>query len=258
MSALFGGVVKQARVTFARENTAMFNANFTALKQLVNRLTTKDLEIPPELLTASSFQRRAPVKYLEIFEHRTFTMSVFIVADQYTMPMHNHPGHGLLRVISGKARIQSYSLDRPLHRTPKNLLIAYEEAPVEYTIENECSVLTPTTCNIHEIAAVGSNPVAFFDVLSPPYESNLSADGPKKCLFYRKVDNPEDTVYRPWATSPKPSTSTEGTTINSNNQTTTDKKIYPCQVYLQEIRPPFHYFCDEVQYKAPALPFSIE
>lgn len=249
MSALFVSVVKQAVITFARENTAMFNANFSNLKQLVNRLTTKDLEIPPDILTASSFIRRAPVKYLEILEHRTFTMSVFIVADKYTMPLHDHPGHGLLRVISGKARIQSYSLDRPLHRTPKNLLIAYEEAPVEYTTENECSVLTPTECNIHEIAAVGSNPVAFFDVLSPPYESDVSEGGPKKCLFYRKVENPEDTVYRPWATSSKPSTSTEGTT---------DKTNYPCQVYLQEIRPPFHYFCDEIQYKAPAFPFSIE
>lgn len=105
MSVLFARVVKQALITFERDNYAAFMANFNTLKQLVDQLTSNDLNIQPELLASSSFQHsaRAPVKYIEIFEHKSFTMSVFIVSNKYTMPMHDHPGHGLLRVISGTA-----------------------------------------------------------------------------------------------------------------------------------------------------------
>lgn len=97
MSALFARVVKQALITFECENAPAFKTNFSLLKQLVNQLTSNDLNIPSELFAASSFQdrpNRAPVKYIEIFEHKTFTMSVFIMENKYTMPIHDHPGHG--------------------------------------------------------------------------------------------------------------------------------------------------------------------
>lgn len=245
MSALFANVAKQAVVTFARENFAMFNANFTALKQLVDQLTAKDLDIPLDLLTTKCFTQsptRAPVKYLEIFEHQTFTMSVFIIANNYTMPLHDHPGHGLLRVISGKARIQSYSLDRPLGNALPNLLAAYEETPIERTERNECSILTPTKCNIHDITAVGTSPAAFFDILSPPYESELSECGPKRCLFYRKV------VYRSTSPSTIMITTSDGSAVESISQTQSGERT---PVYLQRIRVPSHYHCDDIPYNPP-------
>lgn len=100
MSLLFARVVKQALITFERENYAAFKANFNKLKQLVDQLTSTDLNIPPELLGSNSFQHpsaRAPVKYIEIFEHKSFTMSVFIVTNKYTMPLHDHPGNELTK-----------------------------------------------------------------------------------------------------------------------------------------------------------------
>lgn len=190
MSALFARVVKQALITFERENYATFKTNFQTLKQLVDQLTIKDLAISSELLNGASFQTptsQAPVKYIGIFEHKTFTMSVFIMQSKYTMPMHDHPGHGLLRILSGTARIQSYTVDKPIDNVPPRIMAAIEEPTMELSEISECSVLTPTKCNLHEITAISRVPAAFFDILSPPYESNISMLGPKKCLFYRKL-----------------------------------------------------------------------
>lgn len=238
MSVLFARVVKQALITFERENYAAFKANFNTLKQLVDQLTSNDLNIPPELLGSNSFQHstsRAPVKYIEIFEHKTFTMSVFIVTNKYTMPLHDHPGHGLLRVLSGTARIQSYTLEHPLQNTP-HILSVIEEPPIEYSSKSGCSVLTPTTRNVHEITATGNSPAAFFDILSPPYESQISLHGPKKCSFYRKI---------PF----KPSNDVENRTSHSADEEASDKSKQIA--YLQQIRVPNHYYCDNIYYNPP-------
>lgn len=246
MSALFARIVKQALITFERENYASFMANFNTLKQLVDQLTSTDLNIPPELFGSNSFQQtpgcQAPVKYIEIFEHKTFTMSVFIVANKYTMPLHDHPGHGLLRVLSGTARIQSYTLEHPLQNTP-HILPALEEAPIEFTAKNACSILTPTHRNLHEITAAGTSAAAFFDILSPPYESDISMYGPKKCLFYRKIPL-------------KPAAATD--TVNHHNhhhhhhnhdEETSSKSKH--HAYLQQIRVPNSYYCDNIYYNPP-------
>lgn len=242
MSALFARVVKQALITFKRENYAAFKSNFNMLKQLVDQLTSNDLNISPDLFDSNSFQQtsgHAPVKYIEIFEHKTFTMSVFIVANKYTMPLHDHPGSGLLRVISGTVRIQSYTLEHPLQNTP-HILSAIEEAPIEFTVKNGCSVLTPTHRNLHEITATGTSAAAFFDILSPPYESNISLYGPKKCLFYRKI---------PF----KPTTDTTDHQRTNNHsdhaeEASSKSKHY---AYLQQIRVPNSYYCDNIYYSPP-------
>lgn len=240
MSALFARVVKQALVTFERENYGSFKTNFNILKQLVDQLSSSDLNIPPESFGSNSFQptsARAPVKYIEILEHKTFTMSVFIVANKYTMPLHDHPGHGLLRVISGTARIQSYTLEHPLQNTP-HILSVIEESPTEFNSKSGCSVLTPTVRNIHEITATGTSSAAFFDILSPPYESEISLYGPKKCLFYRKIPFKPSTDSLPHRTSHS---------TNDEEASSKSKQI----AYLQQIRVPNHYYCDNIYYNPP-------
>lgn len=228
MSALFARVVKQALITFERENYPGFKTNFNALKQLVDQLTSKDIGIDADLLSADYYHNqpnRAPVTYVEILEHNTFTMSVFIMANRYTMPLHDHPGYGLLRVISGTARIQSYSLDEQTIalESQSSLLPVIEESPIEVTERMESSVLTMTKNNFHEITAIGTGPTAFFDILSPPYESQISEHGPKKCQFYRKIN-----WSRPAESSAK-------------------------LCYLQRINTPLHYYCDNASYKPPGF-----
>lgn len=244
MSVLFARVVKQALITFERDNYAAFMVNFNTLKQLVDQLTSNDLNIPAELLTSNSFQHptaRAPVKYIEILEHKTFTMSVFIVTNKYTMPLHDHPGHGLLRVISGTAKIQSYTLEHPLQNTP-HILSVIEEPPTEFSPKSGCSILTPTIRNIHEISATGNSPAAFFDILSPPYESEMSLYGPKKCLFYRKIP------FKPMAPTDSPNHNRN----TSHNATDEEAPAKSKQIaYLQQIRVPNHYYCDNIYYNSP-------
>ncbi|XP_031620226.1 2-aminoethanethiol dioxygenase [Contarinia nasturtii] len=250
MSALFARVVKQALITFERENYAAFKSNFNTLKQLVDQLTSNDLNISSELLGSNSFQQsssRAPVKYIEICEHKSFTMSVFIVVNKYTMPLHDHPGHGLLRVISGTARIQSYSLEHPLQNTP-HILSVIEEDPIEFSAKNGCSVLTPTTRNIHEITATGSCPAAFFDILSPPYESDISLYGPKKCLFYRKIPF-KPVIDSPNRTCSRSNSDDDDEQDHNTNDEASDKSKQIA--YLQQVRAPNHYYCDNVYYNPP-------
>lgn len=230
MSSLFARVVRQAFLTFERENGPTFLTNFMALKQLVDQLTPKDLNIDPVLLSNNYFKSdpdKAPVTYMEIFEHKTFTMSVFIMENKYTMPMHDHAGYGLLRVISGTATIHSYSLESDEAITSEqqrntNIFPVIMEPAREVSAATESSVLTPTKCNIHEITASNNGSTAFFDILSPPYESSISEMGPKQCIFYRKV---------PIRQHPA---------VNSPNR-----------IYLQRIRVPEHYYCDNVEYHQP-------
>lgn len=231
MSALFASVVKQALITFERENCTSFRSNLSKLKQLVDQLTPKDLNIDPKLLHNDHFESHhensAPVTYLEIFEHKSFTMSVFIMRNNYTMPLHDHAGYGLLRVISGSAQIQSFSLDQVItaeQQSMISLLPVSVEAMREVTPTSECSILTPTEFNIHEITAAGNGSAAFFDILSPPYESPTSVNGPKRCLFFKKL---------PFG--PKPMNQTSG------------KR----RVYLQRISVPNDYYCDRADYQPP-------
>ena len=233
MSTLFALVVRQAYITFDRSNAAKFRANFNTLKLLVDQLTSTDLSIDAALLTNKSFERpnKAPVTYLEIFQNKTFTMSVFIVANKYTMPLHDHPGVGLLRVLSGTARVQSYT---PIaHRSASSIggdasiLEAIEEPFKEITSRTESAVLTPTKFNLHEITAIKGEPTAFFDILSPPYETD--------CGFYKKL------YRRPQSDA----NSTSGS--DDNSDTATSSKI----VILQAIECPLDYNCDSVHYHRP-------
>lgn len=244
MSSLFARVVKQAFITFDQGNVAKFKTNFGALKLLVDQLTPKDLNIDPDLMNSNTFNSRpdkAPVTYMEIFQHDNFTMSVFIVANKYTMPLHDHPGFGLLRVLSGTARIQSYTLlksggaEHPSPPDQPKILTVIEEPIRDVTLKSECAILTPTKCNIHEITAIKHEPAAFFDILSPPYESEISIYGPKKCSFYKRIYASGDVDM------PSSSCDTDGD----------EADIARPNVHLQFINSPSHYYCDTARYFPP-------
>lgn len=259
MSALFARIVKQAFITFDQSNVSKFRSNFNALKSMVDLLTPNDLNLDPGLMQSNSFYNRpnkAPVTYLEIFEHETFTMSVFIVANRYTMPLHDHPGFGMLKVISGTARIQSYSLlnasdtsDLPRSGLPRTVPVI-KEALRDVSSTTECSVLTPTKGNIHEITAVGAEPAAFFDILSPPYESALSVYGPKKCSFFRRISI-EGTVGDGSAPVSPATCSPVNSDSNESDDGTRATATAEPNAHLQTCNTPPHYYCDTVDYYPP-------
>ncbi|KAH8398386.1 hypothetical protein KR215_009916 [Drosophila sulfurigaster] len=197
MTSHFMSVLRQAFKTFDRANLANFNANLQHLKQLTDQLTYRDLHIREELFRDDADvdigcqQPRAPCTYMHIFEDERFSMSLFIVRGNNSIPLHDHPMmYGLLRCLWGKVHIQSYSQklqpDEPVgYDINPTLVKVMPEEPSMVTPETTSAVLTPRKRNYHQITEAGNGIAAFFDILSPPYDANMPLYGPRRCRFYR-------------------------------------------------------------------------
>ena len=141
----------------------------------------------------------APVKYVHIWEDDIFTMGIFVLRSGFTIPLHDHPKmFGLIKVIQGSAKIQSYtalekdnipeelqdSLNQYSSEINPNrnskLLPTYKHNPVTLTAESDSAVLYPMDNNFHDVQAV-DGVTAFIDVISPPYDDNLT------CTYYKDV-----------------------------------------------------------------------
>lgn len=193
MSTLFLRILKQAQKTFDRRSVVNFTKEFSALKQLLDQLTLADLSLNPELVSRNTFRQadKAPCTFVHIYESEYIAMSVFILDGNYTMPLHDHPNmHGILKGIAGHILIRSYSRLDISDTTNQQRIYAKSEANVNVNSSSLSAVLTPNVGNYHEITAVGG-PAAFFDVLSPPYDTDIPIHGRRKCTFYRKIEQGE-------------------------------------------------------------------
>lgn len=216
MSGIFLKIYQQAEKTFSVINKEHFKTNLQLLKKLVDGLELKDLGINPHYVSQRAFSNGpsyAPCKFVNISEKENYMMAVFILDHNFTMPLHNHPNmHGLLKVVSGRLRVNSYS---PIsnNRQDGDLLVTADELRVLES-HSETSILFPEVSNYHELTAL-NGPAAFFDILSPPY----SDTNDRHCSFYKKlvVDN------------------------------SSERKI----IRLEQIEVPNHYYCDTVFYDQP-------
>lgn len=238
MSSHFANILKHAKLTCDPINAISFKNNFNILKQLVDKLKATDLAVNPELFSQKHFNRpnKAPCTYVNIYECDICTISVFILAESYTMPIHDHPNiHGIIKTIAGKIRLQSYtavsSLNAPTSSPApanneqqqknnasikQNLICVVSEPAQIITTKCDGAVLTPNERNYHEITAI-DGPAAFFDILTPPYDTT------RKCSFYEKfnanLENVPDGLHQ---------------SLDEN------------YLYLKRIPCPQHYFCDNV------------
>lgn len=240
MSMLLLNILRQACKTFDQSNKASFNTNFPTLKQLTELLTYFDIQFEPqEFETLFKKPGRAPCTYVHILENDVVSMSVFVMREGYTMPLHDHPCmHGLLRGIYGKLKVQSYTKqplkpNEPLY-DPKALEV-YVKAnePKFVSSSTECATLTPTERNYHEITAVGGV-AAFFDILSPPYDADIPIYGSRRCNFYRVVE-------------PKP-ISAIGDDAGFSEK--------PSSLCLQRIPTPRSYYCDTAEASEQVLNYT--
>ncbi|GMF10634.1 unnamed protein product [Phytophthora lilii] len=121
------------------------------------------------------------------------TCSIFILPPGVAIPLHDHPGMSVIsRVLYGSLRMKSYDLVQDGASAPgykvKARLCADEVVTAPHTTE-----LLPDCGNLHELVAGDDIGCAFFDIITPPYDSNDDRD----CTYYRVVqsaDNQEDAV----------------------------------------------------------------
>ncbi|XP_053675762.1 2-aminoethanethiol dioxygenase [Anopheles nili] len=252
MSALFARVFRQAWTTFEHTSVSdtKFASNLHALRRLVDQLTLADIGLDASLVATETFQQssKAPCTYVGVFENDRFAMSVFVLRENYTMPLHDHPRmHGLLRVVSGAVQICSYSEVFRHDAAPesggthrRHVLVAAEPEKIISSSVGDCAVLTPTERNFHEITAIGG-PAAFFDILSPPYNSSEQP----QYYFYRKVPVPRHLAEMEplgFAGPDKPSVQDD------------ERPRY----VLETIPNPDHYYCDTVHYTTPDFMYHQE
>lgn len=232
---------RQALHTFDERFKNNFTANLYELKKKMDRLRADDLGFDQNLSNPATWRRpnKAPCTYIEVFQNHIVNMSVFVLKPGFVMPLHDHPHmYGLLKVISGAVRIRSFS-EYPLNEIVSTLDFTvrakHEAARLAHGIHkrrrffakiekdticranSETCMLTPVLSNYHEIEAL-EMPAAFFDILSPPYDTLIKEIGPRRCSYYYVANEISNNV-----------------------------------VELQETNVPECFYCDQAPYLGPVL-----
>lgn len=182
MSSIFSRVIKQAKITYDKNNASNFRTNFQQLIQLTDQLTLRDINIDPEAITRENLETNnsAPCTFIDIYQHINFNVALFILRENFTLPLHDHPQmHGILRVLAGEVKVQSFT---KIGNESENLVIAQKEPVNTISSDTKCGILTPTERNYHEVTA-NIGPAAVFDILSPPYDSKKNIN----CTYYKEV-----------------------------------------------------------------------
>lgn len=120
-------VLKQALTTFSGSYTSKaFHDNLIKLKRSANELDAQSVGLDLRLLRWDTYElyhsldklsrttiihhRQAPVTYIEVFEDQNVSVGVFVLRDGAKIPLHDHPYmYGVLKVIYGKVKVQSYT-----------------------------------------------------------------------------------------------------------------------------------------------------
>ncbi|KAG6449074.1 hypothetical protein O3G_MSEX005862 [Manduca sexta] len=232
---------RQALRTFDDKLKSEFSTNLSKLKSMTDALKAEDLGFDDTLSNPETWNKpnKAPCTYIEVFQNSRINMSIFVLRPGFKMPLHDHPHmHGLLKVIAGAVNIRTFSeypvteavssldftvrarfeaarLARGLHK--RRRLFAEVTTDRVCRSNAETCMLTPSISNYHEIEAL-EMPAAFFDILSPPYDTFIEGIGPRRCRYYHVAN-----------------------VISTN------------LVELEEIEVPKCFYCDQAPYLGPIL-----
>lgn len=201
-------LLKHALQTFTCTKE-MFNQNLDILTKLMNKISLDDVRINPVLLSNVVWEKpnKAPATYVHIYEDLNMTVGVFVLKPGLVLPLHDHPGmHGLIKVIHGKVKITSYSLNTDSTEIFKNensqvlsesmnTLIAEKTSEITVDSSNACSILYPEHRNIHQVECL-NGPAAFMDILSPPYDTLNEQGEMRKCNYYRVLSEVAPNLFK--------------------------------------------------------------
>ncbi|KAJ8941552.1 hypothetical protein NQ318_011509 [Aromia moschata] len=214
MTSQINTILKQAITTFTCKPD-LFYSNLGLLMSLLDKLTAEDVNFHPQFRTERLWTQpgKAPVTCIDIYEDHNVTMGISIIKPGGQLPLHNHPEmHGLIKVIAGKVKITSYSLntektlevDRrsfrgdfapPAHYTHKRILTAELCSSEIVDVNSKTCLLEPNNKNLHEIHSV-DGPAAFLDILAPPYGSLIPGNGPRLCSYYSVLSQVSPKIFK--------------------------------------------------------------
>lgn len=228
MSTRFGQMLKHAITTCHPNNAGSFKTNFNDLKVLLDSLRLSDINLPKHLYSNTSFKEpnKAPVTFVNIFENENVAINIFILKERYTMPIHDHPMiHGILKAMVGKLLVESYTASTtddsmsPGSDEYGTIIMAKKETPIELTDDTDCATLSPDHSQFHRITSL-EGPAVLFDILTPPYDTEIPVHGRRNCSYYRQVVLFDDEQFQ--------------------------------HLGLEQIPTPSHFFCDTGHYQMPA------
>uniref|UniRef100_UPI00358EC98D 2-aminoethanethiol dioxygenase isoform X1 n=1 Tax=Myxine glutinosa TaxID=7769 RepID=UPI00358EC98D len=177
-------VARQASSTFrgSARRLSPSSTSLSTLRELLGSVCAADLRIS-EPATRSTKRSAPPVTYMNIYDDEDFSLGVFLLKPNSTIPLHDHPGmYGFMKVLYGRLCVTSYD--------PKEKCGTSQRATLAGRVELESfhqpCVLTPEKGNIHEVSAA-FGPAAFLDILAPPYDDEAG----RPCHYYRACTSPD-------------------------------------------------------------------
>eukprot|EP00939_MAST-03C_sp_MAST-3C-sp1_P003001 g3001.t1 len=139
----------------------------------------------------TSLKRFRHVTYMHVYEDplRTFSIGIFIIPPDVSIPLHDHPGMNVwTRVLAGTLECDTYDwIDKKRGRARVNRRNQRVRATTEGTEEDRTEsgggvmLLSPDCDNLHAFRGGASEGCAILDVIAPPYDE---AEG-RVCTYYR-------------------------------------------------------------------------
>lgn len=170
-----------------------FAADLDNLKKLVSTLTAQDFNVDVSLAAQQwdyqPYVADSPAACIEVYECPEFSIGIFLLKPNKTMPLHDHPGmHGVMKILFGSMTVTSFSNEeaRESLAPPTSDFLVRCTWSKKLTTDSEACCLYPDKGNIHEISA-SDEPVAFLDILGPPYSPQQGRD----CNYYYRQGEEE-------------------------------------------------------------------
>ncbi|KAK0182610.1 hypothetical protein PV327_000730 [Microctonus hyperodae] len=161
--------------------------NFEKLHALINNINADDVKVDKNILDHVE-NNSAPMCVIDVYENQDITIAIFLLKHGVTLPLHDHPGmNGLLKVISGTVKIDSYTMTTCLKNMKAGDEVIAQKYPSIIAQKNHpACVLNPNDHNLHEITCI-EGPAAFLDILSPPYKVDVDEHGiaDRPCTFFK-------------------------------------------------------------------------